>query len=110
MATPGSRQQLLPSVLDRLLGDNGAWTVEDAKAAVKRDLEWLLNSRRVVSNLPTGLGPLGKSIVTYGLPDLATFRPGAGGDQEPLRLAIQEAIRRFEPRLLRVRVTLQSAL
>jgi type VI secretion system protein ImpF len=108
MHPPGSRQRLLPSVLDRLLGDGGVWTVESAKAAVKRDLEWLLNSRRVVSKHPTDLKPLGQSLVTYGLPDLASFRPGAAGDQEQLRLAMQEAIRRFEPRLSRVRVRLEA--
>src|SRR4051812_13360373 len=108
MPTPASRRKLLPSVLDRLLGDDGAWSVESAKLAVKRDLEWLLNSRRVVAGLPAGPRPLGKSTGAYGLPDLATFRGGSAGDQEHLRLTIQESIRRFEPRLSRVRVTLDS--
>jgi type VI secretion system protein ImpF len=108
MTTPSGRQRLLPSVLDRLLEDGGPWTVESEKRVLRRDLEWLLNTRRVVAGLPTGPGPLGKSAVTYGLPDLASFRAGSAGDRERLRLAVREAIRRFEPRLSRVRVTLES--
>jgi type VI secretion system protein ImpF len=110
MTRPTSSQGLLPSVLDRLLGDCGVWTIDSAKAAVKRDLEWLLNSRRMVSKHPSSREPLGQSLVTYGLPDLASFCPGTTADQEPLRLAIQEAIKRFEPRLARVRVRLEPGL
>jgi type VI secretion system protein ImpF len=91
-----------------LLGDGAVWTVESAKAAVERDLEWLLNSRRAVYKQPNGMKPLGRSLVTYGLPDLASLCPSAAGDQQRLRLEIQEAIRRFEPRLARVRVTVEG--
>jgi type VI secretion system protein ImpF len=108
MSRSGPAQRLLPSILDRLLGDCDVWTVESVRAAVKRDLEWLLNSRRMVSKHPSGSEPLGQSLVTYGLPDLGSFRPGVGGDEEQLRLAMQEAIRRFEPRLSRVRVMLDA--
>jgi type VI secretion system protein ImpF len=110
MSQPTVNQRLLPSVLDRLLGDSGVWTVESAKRAVKRDLEWLLNSRRAVSKHPTTFKPLGQSLVTYGLPDLASICPVAAGDQQKLRLEIQETIKRFETRLTRVRVTLEAAL
>ena len=109
MTRPTSKRGLNPSVLDRLLGDGGVWTVESAKAAVKRDLEWLLNSRRVVSKHPCGLQPFGQSLLTYGLPDLASLCPGAAADQQQLRLEIQEAIKRFEPRLSRVRVRLEAS-
>ena len=109
MTRPTSKRELKPSVLDRLLADGGAWTLDSAKIAVKRDLEWLLNSRRVVSKHPTTFKPLAQSLVTYGLPDLASLCPVAAGDQQKLRLEIQETIKRFEPRLMRVRVTLEPA-
>jgi type VI secretion system protein ImpF len=109
MTGPISKQVLQPSVLDRLLGDVGVWTFESAKAAVKRDLEWLLNSRRMISKHFIDLEELGQSLVAYGLPELRSFYPGATGDREQLRLAIQEAIRRFEPRLARVRVSLETS-
>jgi type VI secretion system protein ImpF len=105
-----SERGLKPSVLDRLLGHGGVWTLESAKEAVKRDLEWLLNSRRVVSKPSTGFKPLAQSLVTYGLPDLASLCPVAARDQQKLRMEIQETIKRFEPRLMRVRVTLEAAL
>jgi type VI secretion system protein ImpF len=118
MAKAAAPRKLLPSVLDRLLdnapgtsseavGDRG-WSVAQAKAAVKRDLEWLLNSRRVVATLPPGPGHLGRSALTYGLPDLAAFGLANPADQARLRRAIEETVERFEPRLTRVAVVLET--
>ena len=106
MTTPISRQNLLPSLLDRLLEPDGPWTIESVKKALQRDLEWLLNTRRGISTPAFRMNHLSKSSVTYGLPDLTSFRPGVFGGEEELRLAVQDAIRRFEPRLSQVRVTL----
>jgi type VI secretion system protein ImpF len=118
MAKAAAPRKLLPSVLDRLIddapgaareaaGDRG-WSVVQAKAAVKRDLEWLLNSRRVAASLPADPGHLGRSSLTYGLPDLAAFALANPADQARLRRAIEEVVERFEPRLTRVAVTLET--
>jgi type VI secretion system protein ImpF len=111
-------RKLHPSVLDRLLDDGprgaggttGApsWSLERAKAAVKRDLEWLLNSRQLIAVLPSPPGHLGRSLLTYGMPDLAPSGLSNPAEQERLRRAIVEAIARFEPRLTRVEVTIES--
>lgn len=119
MPRPLADQKLSPSVLDRLIDeaprasrepdDGPAWSLDRAKAAVKRDLEWLFNSRQVVAGLPADPGELGRSALTYGLPDLASASLNNPADQARLRRAIGEAIARFEPRLDHVEVTLEPA-
>jgi len=66
MAEPTADQKLLPSVLDRLIDHdapsgaaaNASMSFEQAtrvgqiRQAVKRDLEWLLNSKQVFLPLP----------------------------------------------------------
>ena len=47
-----------------------------------RDLEWLLNSRQVLARLPAEPGPLGRSLLTYGLPDLASPSLSNPADQD----------------------------
>ena len=118
MSQAGSNPRLQPSVLDRLIDDNPArswespaipsWSVERAKAAVKRDLEWLLNSRQVVAELPGDLGQLGRSVLTYGQRELVSLGLNDSAEQARLRRDIIEAIARFEPRLTKVQVTLAS--
>jgi type VI secretion system protein ImpF len=107
-------RKLHPSVLDRLIDDAPrggpsaaeapSWSVDRAKAAVKRDLEWLLNSRQVVADLPSPADQLDRSLLTYGLPDLAPAGMSNPAEQERLRRAILTAVARFEPRLARVEV------
>ena len=119
MPQPSAGRKLLPSVLDRLIDDaprggpdpaeGQPWSLERARAAVKRDLEWLLNSRQVLVRLPADAGPLGRSALTYGLPDLASTSLSTPADQARLRRTIVEAIARFEPRLDHVEVTLEPA-
>ena len=119
MPRPLADQKLSPSVLDRLIDeaprasresdDAPAWSLDRAKAAVKRDLEWLLNSRKILARLPDEPGHLGHSVLTYGLPDLASASLNNPADQARLRRAIVESIARFEPRLARVEVTLEPA-
>jgi type VI secretion system protein ImpF len=111
-------QKLLPSVLDRLIDDRPRESREgidalprklsQVKEAVKRDLEWLLNSRQAVADLPDDLRQVERSLLTYGLPDLTATCLSNVADQELLRRTVEEAIRRFEPRLSRVRVAVEA--
>jgi type VI secretion system protein ImpF len=112
----GPEQDLVPSVLDRLIdGDPKVATEPRAgrsqhlaqlKEAVKRDLEWLLNSKQTALRLPPSLPHLASSLLAYGLPDFTPSSLNSDQDRGRLQGAIQEAIRRFEPRLDRVKVTL----
>jgi type VI secretion system protein ImpF len=117
MARPDSDQKLQRSVLDRLLDDrpkesqeapaSAAHYVSHVRAAVKRDLEWLLNSRQIVADLPSDLRQLRQSLLLYGLPDFTNSCLSNMGDQAVLQRTIEEAIRRFEPRLQNITVSLE---
>ena len=114
MSRPDSEQPLVPSLLDRLIDREPRVSTEppasrsrslvQLKEAVKRDLEWLLNSRQS-PGASTGLPHLDASAWSYGLPDLSTSSLTSTVDRERLRLTIEAVIRRFEPRLQRVEVT-----
>ncbi len=76
--------------------------VERVKDEVRRDLEWLLNSRRPPVELPEGLTGLSKSLMTYGLPDVTGLSMGNTDDRERLQKTIETVVRDFEPRLFSV--------
>jgi type VI secretion system protein ImpF len=117
MARPEADQRLLPSVLDRLIDERpntaqeppeaAARSLAQLKESVKRDLEWLLNSRQVLADLPDELRQLDRSLLTYGLPDFTSSSLSNTNDQDLLRRSVEDAIRRFEPRFSRVTVALE---
>ncbi|MBX6314113.1 MAG: type VI secretion system baseplate subunit TssE [Isosphaeraceae bacterium] len=116
MPRPDPDQGLLPSVLDRLIDHEPRVSTEPPasryaqlarlKEAVKRDLEWLLNSRQIVVEIPPALRHLHGSLLTFGLPDFTHASLVKTDDREALRRALEQAISRFEPRLTNVAVTL----
>lgn len=116
MPPPSSDRKLVSSILDRLIDlsprvsteapSDAGQALAQVKKSVKRDLEWLLNAKRTVADLPAELGHLEQSLLTYGLPDFTASSLVNRGDQDALRGAIAEAVRRFEPRLTAVSVTL----
>jgi type VI secretion system protein ImpF len=104
------------SVLDRLIDLEPENRMENPlsrsqsvrllKSAVRRDLEWLLNSRRICDMPDEGLKELNRSAYTYGLPDLSTLTMAATGDRNKLVRQILATINMFEPRLANVRLVL----
>jgi type VI secretion system protein ImpF len=109
-------QQLLPSVLDRLLDDEPGLSREpprarnqvlrDVKRAVQRDLENLLNTRRRCLPRPPGLAELEHSLLNYGLPDFAGVSLASPEAREEFRAILEAIIREWEPRFQTVRVAL----
>ena len=107
------------SVLDRLIDREPERKLEppltrsqslrELKAALRRDLEWLLNTRRTIEAGPASLKELEHSLYNYGLPDVSSLYLRSSNDQETLLKAIKTAINLFEPRLLNVKVTLEPA-
>jgi type VI secretion system protein ImpF len=71
--------------------------------AVRRDLEDLLNSHRMSGDVEE-FPEVRNSLVTYGLPDLASIRTSVTDAKQKVSDAIEETIARFEPRLADVRV------
>ncbi len=110
--------RITPSVLDRLLDDRPEQKLEAPasrqtslrilKQAVKRDLEWLLNTRANATEIPEGLPEVSRSLATFGLPDFSSWNVRGGRDQEDLRRTIEDVVARFEPRLEGVQVTLET--
>ena len=106
-----------PSVLDRLIDlepqssrealHSNYGSLDDVKNAVRRDLEWLLNTRRMVSGLGGDLQELKRSVVNYGIPDITGVDIENKIVGKSLRNDIEEAIRTFEPRFLDVSVTME---
>ncbi len=105
-----------PSLLDRLMDDEPgiaadpaltwAQSVERYKVSVLRDLEWLLNTRRIYVEPPRELEELSRSVYTFGLPDITSLSADAPADRQRLAQRVKEVIRVHEPRLADVRVLL----
>lgn len=110
--------RITPSVLDRLLDfdprsssegqKSRSQTLHELKASVGRDLEWLLNTRRLAFELTDDLYETNRSVVAYGIPDLTTMSPDSVLDQKALVKQIENAIAIFEPRFLSAKVTLEA--
>ena len=78
------------------------------RRSVHRDIETLLNSRRLWLSWEARFKELSVSPLNYGIPDCAGGRFHGPGQQEVLRREIEDTIRRFEPRFKSVRVTMTS--
>jgi type VI secretion system protein ImpF len=107
------------SVLDRLIDQEPehrqeppltrAQSLRELKSALRRDLEWLFNTRRTIEPPAASLKELERSLYNYGLPDVASLFLRSSNDQRILLEAIKKAIEVFEPRLLDITVTLEPA-
>jgi type VI secretion system protein ImpF len=106
VAKVSGRQELLPSVLDRLVDPAGARRLRDIKENIRRDLEDLLNTRWRCASWPPHLDELGKSLVNYGIPDFTATNLGSAEGQEEFRRVIQRVIENHEPRFKSVTVKL----
>lgn len=113
MAASDADQGFKPSIIDRLTdpestGTKGrrGYSFEQMRDAVERDLENLLNTRPVATDLLDS-SELNRSIIAYGLPDLTSFQSGAQVPAEEIGRLIEKTVRRFEPRLVDVHVTPQ---
>lgn len=116
---PTDRDEVLPSVLDRLLDDQPdetreprwreATAIRVIKTSLCRDLQNLLNARRPLGVIPEHYECLPTSLLNYGLPDLQSLEVREDHDLEALSRRIAELIRAFEPRLQQVRVAANLA-
>lgn len=108
-----------PSLVDRLVDEDRrnsvdppitfAQSARNYRASVRRDLEWLLNTRASDVESLDELPELARSVFRYGLPDFSAMSIASSADRESLKEAIRLAIEIFEPRLKDVEVQLQAA-
>jgi type VI secretion system protein ImpF len=102
-------------VLDRLIDHepdlsveaplSRAQSIRTLKAAVRRDLEHLLNTRRIAAEPDEALKEVNRSVYMYGLPDFSSVTIGSPSDQAWLIRQLLTAVKTFEPRLGSVRIT-----
>src|SRR5205085_12148684 len=76
-----------------------AKSLRQLKQSVRRDLEWLLNTRQTVGGAPPDLKELSNSLAAYGLPDFSNLSTESADDQKRMQREIEDAVRIFEPRL-----------
>ena len=104
------------SLMERLItSETDDWTTSRAQSlrifrdALKRDVEWLLNSRRPPINAISDYPLATASVINYGLPDISSMGLNSASDQRTLISAVQQCLRNYEPRITDVRVYLESS-
>lgn len=76
------------------------------KDSVKRDLEWLLNTRQVVDDRLPLYPEVSRSVYAYGLPDITSINVGAIHDQNELLRRMERCIEFFDKRLTKMEILL----
>src|SRR5580658_351190 len=116
MARPSSEfaAAVTLSPLDRLIDYDPATSVEvvptrshsvrQMKEGVRRDLEWLLNTRRIAVPPDESLKEVNRSLYVFGLPDFTAYSLNSPKDQAKLVRFLLGTVKLFEPRLANVRV------
>lgn len=107
------------SVLDRLIDQEPernaeppmmrAQSLRDLRAALRRDLEWLFNTRRTIEEAPESLREVERSIYNYGINDISDLYQQAPNDREFVARSVKTAISMFEPRLQGVKVNIEPS-
>jgi type VI secretion system protein ImpF len=119
MARRETDETVTQSVLDRLIDlapgtaadapQTRAQSVRQLKAALRRDLEWLLNTRQIPGGAPEAYPGLESSLYTYGLPDVSNLSANSTRDRTRLLRMLENTVSAFEPRLSGVKVSLVDA-
>jgi type VI secretion system protein ImpF len=117
MARTDNEIRITPSVLDRLLDfepnlssespKTRTTSLRELKLSVRRDLEWLLNTRSYAGNVDEHLEEVNSSVIVYGLPDFTGISAKNDSELKELSDEIERAIKIFEPRFLDLKVTLE---
>lgn len=110
--------RITPSIIDRLLDfeptnpkeapKSRSQSLRELKQAVRRDLEWLLNTRHSPEEISEDLEEVNKSLAKFGLPDFTGLSAQNDEDQRDLIRDIEKCLEIFEPRFMNVRVSLED--
>jgi type VI secretion system protein ImpF len=105
-----------PSILDRLTDTDPrvsadprttyAESLRQFKAAVQRDLEWLLNTRRSAPPETEDYDELRKSVFNYGLADITSISRDSPSARSQLLRFVEDTLAQFEPRLTNVQISI----
>jgi type VI secretion system protein ImpF len=100
------------TIIDRFILSQEDWpktrkeSMEKYKDALRRDLEWMLNTRKPVLPILKEFPEVSKSVFNFGFPDLQNFDNSQGNDKDAVSAALETCIRTFEPRISQPRVFL----
>ena len=113
-----SEIRITPSIVDRLLdfeptnpneaSKSRSQSLRELKQAVRRDLEWLLNTRHGPDEISETLEEVNKSLAKFGLPDFTGSNSQNDDDRRNLIRNVETALRIFEPRFINLKVTLEE--
>ena len=105
------------SVLDRLIDRDPkhsaeaplsrAQSLRELKLALKRDLEWLLNTRKTIEPAEDSARETVRSLYHYGFKDISSRSVLSSRDHTDLVREMETAIAVFEPRLKRAKVRME---
>ncbi len=108
-----------PSLLDRLIDlqpqqrtdppTTLAQSSREFRDSVRRDVEWLLNSRFTSPEPEEESVETWRSVYCYGLKDFSAYTFSSGDDRRKLLASIRKTIEIFEPRLKEVEVDFGGA-
>jgi type VI secretion system protein ImpF len=118
MAELTPQERLQPSLLDRLTDDDPDSKTESRdrrvlnlrglRGSVLRDLGWLFNASGLAAGQDLSQHPLvAQTVLNFGLPDLAG-KTASGLDLAELERLMAQAIKDFEPRILRDTVRVRA--
>ncbi|HEY3974394.1 MAG TPA: type VI secretion system baseplate subunit TssE [Candidatus Sulfotelmatobacter sp.] len=106
------------SVLDRLIDRDPknrseipftrAQSLRELKLGLKRDLEWLLNTRKTIEPAADSARETVRSVYHYGFADISSKSVLSTRDHSDLLRDMEAAITIFEPRLKRPKVRMEQ--
>ncbi len=109
----GVEQLATQSFMDRLSTTDDwpstrAHSLRMLRDGLKRDMEWLLNTRRSLIDGVEHYPQVNRSVLQYGLMDTSSLSLASTKDHTRLQMAVQRCIEEFEPRLQNVRVAIEQ--
>ncbi len=115
MARVDKKKKLRPSIIDRLFDDEPDnqneidpgqhQRLKQLRRSVRRDLENLMNTRFRVMEPDEEYQQLDKSLLNYGLPDLATINITDLDKRKEFTSHMEKILKEFEPRFKDVNIS-----
>ena len=114
MVTRKNETLIIQSLVDRLSAAQDWPATRPAsmrmyRESLKRDLEWLLNTRQPGIPEIDGYPLASASVINYGLTDVQEFTGSDGRDRNALSAALLKTVRTFEPRIKNPQIFLTRA-
>lgn len=117
MAVNRNEGRVTMSVFDRLIDTDPsksqdvpksrATSLRELKDAVRRDVEWLLNTRCFIDRENESLEETRRSVAFYGLQDFTGLAAKDISERKRITTALEESLRFFEPRFLDLKISVE---